>query len=264
MPFTLAHPAAVLPLRKKLVFSALVIGAMAPDFHYFLGLHVDAETSHSIAGAFYFCLPVALATLWLFHRVLKLPMISLAPEWHQARLARFAVPFRFGPGKRFVMVLLSLLAGTFSHLLWDSFTHGRGWVVKQFPVLSNLVLQRLDGGRPIYVFLQHGSTLAGMAILAITYRRWAEKASPQAVAADLKLSSRMKWSVIAGIEGGAFIVAGLYAFDRYGDAERIGVFAAHAAISFVTLTFLGLLAFSVWWHRGLRPIAASSRLTETE
>jgi len=237
---------------------------MAPDFHYFLGLHVDAETSHSIAGAFYFCLPVALATLWLFHRVLKLPMISLAPEWHQARLARFAVPFRFGPGRRFALIVLSLLAGTFTHLLWDSFTHARGWVVREFPVLGNLVLQQFDGGRPIYVLLQHASTLAGMGILVIAYRRWSEKASPQAVDADLRLRVRTKWSVVAGIGSGAFVLAGLYAFDRYGDVERVGVFAAHALISFVTFTLLGLLAFSAWWHRGFRPIAASNRLTGTE
>ncbi|MEV0803512.1 DUF4184 family protein [Kribbella sp. NPDC050281] len=35
MPFTLAHPAAVLPLvRRPLVASALVAGAVAPDLLY--------------------------------------------------------------------------------------------------------------------------------------------------------------------------------------------------------------------------------------
>ena len=40
MPFTLAHPAAVLPFaRTKLVFSALIAGALAPDVGYFLTLY---------------------------------------------------------------------------------------------------------------------------------------------------------------------------------------------------------------------------------
>jgi hypothetical protein len=263
LPFTLAHPAAVLPLRKRLVFSALVIGAMAPDFHYFLGLPVDARTSHSLAGAFYFCLPLALAALWLFHRVMKMPLIGLAPEWYQARLVRFAVPFRFGPGKRFALVLLSLLAGTFTHLIWDSFTHNRGWVVKHFPVLRTVVLQQYWGGRPIYVLLQHGSTLAGMAILVIAYRRWAHGAIPQALSPELRLRSTVKLAVVAGIGIGAFVMAGLYAFLGYGDAARWTIPVAHAGISFMTLTFVGLLAFSVSWHRGFRPLAARD-VPETE
>ena len=252
----------MLPLRRRLVFSALVIGAMAPDFHYFLGLRIDATRSHSLAGAFYFCLPVALVTLWLFHRILKPAMISLAPEWHQARLARFAAPFRFGPGKRFAVILLSLLVGTFSHLLWDSFTHNHGWVVKQFPVLRTVVWRQVAGGRPVYALLQHASSLVGMAILAIAYRRWARAASPQAVPADLRLSPRLKLAVVAGIGAGALVMASLYAFVRYGDAERMSILVSHAAISFVTLTFLGLLAFSLWWHRRLRPVAAAEPLAE--
>src|SRR5215467_12574272 len=37
VPFTFSHPAAVLPLaRRGLVFSALVVGSMAPDFPYFV------------------------------------------------------------------------------------------------------------------------------------------------------------------------------------------------------------------------------------
>ncbi len=39
MPFTLAHPAAVVFLKnKKFNFTALILGSMAPDFIYFLNL----------------------------------------------------------------------------------------------------------------------------------------------------------------------------------------------------------------------------------
>jgi hypothetical protein len=38
MPFTLAHPAAILPLRgwRYLRTAPLILGAMAPDLPYFL------------------------------------------------------------------------------------------------------------------------------------------------------------------------------------------------------------------------------------
>lgn len=42
MPFTFAHPAAVLPFSKKQVnyisVTALILGSMAPDFEYFYTL----------------------------------------------------------------------------------------------------------------------------------------------------------------------------------------------------------------------------------
>jgi membrane-bound metal-dependent hydrolase YbcI (DUF457 family) len=252
VPFTLAHPAAILPLRRRLVFSALVIGAMAPDFHYFLGLHVDADISHSVAGAFYFCLPAGLAALWLFHRVLKEPLISLAPEWHQARLARFAMPFRLGPGRQFALILLSLLAGIFSHLLWDSFTHSPGWMVRHFPELRSVVLQDFLGGRPLYNVLQHGSSLLGLAILALAYRRWSRNNGPQPANREFSLDERTKWGILAGIGLAAFLLSGAYAAQGYARSGRFAVLAGHGVIAFMAITFFGLLGFSLWWHREFR------------
>lgn len=50
MPLTLTHPAIVLPLaRGPLVPSALVIGAMAPDLPYFVGMADRRPPSHSHA-----------------------------------------------------------------------------------------------------------------------------------------------------------------------------------------------------------------------
>jgi len=61
LPFTLAHPAAVLPLRRTgLVFSALVVGSMAPDFPYFLSVSDAIRWGHSTRGVFLFCLPFGL------------------------------------------------------------------------------------------------------------------------------------------------------------------------------------------------------------
>ena len=63
MPFTLSHPAVVLPFaRWKLILSALVIGSMTPDFEYFIDIVTDhdVQIGHSISGIFLFCIPVGL------------------------------------------------------------------------------------------------------------------------------------------------------------------------------------------------------------
>src|SRR2546430_14545756 len=56
MPFTLAHPAAILPLRglRYLRTAPLIIGAMIPDLPYYVPArfgHFGPET-HSVTGSF--------------------------------------------------------------------------------------------------------------------------------------------------------------------------------------------------------------------
>jgi hypothetical protein len=69
MPFPLAHPAAVLPLRRvqALCFPALVLGSLTPDFGY---LFADlSRLSHHLLGSLLFCLPAGLlAYLQLIRR----------------------------------------------------------------------------------------------------------------------------------------------------------------------------------------------------
>jgi uncharacterized protein DUF4184 len=254
LPFTAAHPAAVLPLRKHLIFSALVIGAISPDLHYFVALAPVDKTSHTIPGAFYFCLPSALLVFYLFQRFLKLPLISLAPEWHQARLVRFATPFRFGPMRKFGLIIASLLIGIFTHLLWDSFTHGRGWMVHRIPLLRSVPLRQIGIYRPAHNLLQHVSTVLGLALLVGAYAHWSRTVEPQPVPDNLRLSARVKTRVIATIAGSAAVLAGWCAFERPQHAH-VSAFVAYATISFMTLSFLGLLAFSLYWHRGRRPMS---------
>lgn len=237
------------------MLSALIVGAIAPDLHYFLSLAPAGKASHSIAGVFYLDLPSALLVLCLFHWVLKLPLISLAPEWHQARLVRFTEPFRFRPGKRFGLILVSLLAGIFSHLLWDSFTHSRGWMVQHIAALRDVPFQQLGNYRAVYNLLQYLSTLIGVLALLTGYMLWSRRASPQPVPQQLKLSARVKASVVAVIGIAAAIVAVAYALDAARYSTRPSTFVVYATISFTTLIVVGLLAFSVYWHKAVRQAA---------
>jgi hypothetical protein len=257
MPFTAAHPAAVLPLRRHLIFSALVVGAMSPDFHYFITLGPGGTASHSLAGAFYLDLPLSLIALCLFHWVLKLPLISLFPEWHQQRLIRFALPFRLGPPKRFLCITVSLLAGIFSHLIWDSFTHGRGWTVHHVALLRSMPLQQVGIYRPMYNWLQHASTIIGLLILMISYSRWSRAVDPAPAADRFKLSQRVKLRVALLIGAPAAIAGAIYGFKRSHHGIQFSSFAAYSTISFVTFAIAGLVFFSIFWHRSLRPTSSS-------
>lgn len=53
MPFTLAHPAAVVFFKnKKFNLTALILGSMAPDFIYFLNFRPYGNLGHQILGFF--------------------------------------------------------------------------------------------------------------------------------------------------------------------------------------------------------------------
>ena len=76
MPYPFAHPAAVLPMGRFGVPSALAIGSIAPDLWHFAPL-VDRAHSHGADALLWFCLPVGVAAYLLFHLVLKAPLIAL-------------------------------------------------------------------------------------------------------------------------------------------------------------------------------------------
>src|SRR2546430_9438136 len=86
MAFPLAHPAAVLPLRrfcsKHLNFTALLIGAIVPDLSYFpdgIGL---GHFAHTLRGCFGFSLPVGWLAMLIFYGVGE-PLLRGLPAPHR-------------------------------------------------------------------------------------------------------------------------------------------------------------------------------------
>src|SRR5579864_9551093 len=120
MPFPLAHPAAVLPLRrycpKCLSFPALVVGSICPDAGYCFGRFNASGFSHQWLGSFGFCLPVGLIMLLFAYGVI-LPAMERMPERFHKVVALLPVK-PLGPP---LIVIFSLLVGIWTHLLWDSF-----------------------------------------------------------------------------------------------------------------------------------------------
>jgi Domain of unknown function (DUF4184) len=233
------------------VLSALVVGSVAPDFRYFFNLAPRGHFGHSFKGVFVFCLPVGLAVLWIFQTLMKLPLISLAPKSHQQRLVTLAGPFRWGGAGRFSLIVASLLLGSISHLAWDAFTHDRGLVVRNVPDLR-VPLEEFGTHRPLYNVLQHGSSLLGLALLALWYWRWFKRTAPQAVAPFLQMTARARGWILGSILTVAAGVSFPYAYFESYRLASLGIFAGTFAVTFISVVFLAIFGFSVWWHLSAR------------
>jgi hypothetical protein len=185
VPFTVAHAAVAPPMlrasRRRLVVSALVVGSMAPDFQSLAHLSSQRTFGHTVPGVFLFCLPVTLVVLAVWHGLVKRPLASLLP----ARFAPVAAvanrPFRFGPGSRFLAICVAILLGSFSHILWDAFTHSDGFFVEHVHLLRRSI--HWHNWR-VFDALQYGCSLAGLVYLGVWGHRWMLTQAP-AVAATV-------------------------------------------------------------------------------
>jgi hypothetical protein len=171
MPFTPAHTAAVLPwLRKpRLSATALVMGSMAPDFEYFIRIDVKGVWGHDLAGIFLFDLPVSIALVALFHRVVKNNLINNLPAFIQLRFAHLKrLTLQEDLLARPLTFAFCACLGALTHVAWDGFTHGTGFFVRQMTWLYDDAVVPFDGVRyPLWYALQHASTAVGLLILII-------------------------------------------------------------------------------------------------
>lgn len=205
MPFTLAHPAAAVPLHRVLgkagVLSALMIGSLTPDFAYFLPWSVDLMEArggtHSLAGIFWFCIPIGLLAYWVFHTVLKHPVLLLLPEGVHTRLAPIANGASQHSWRSFWAVVLSLGVGAATHPLWDGFTHF-GVPVHVFPLLGATVAEVFGQTVRVYNVLQHGSTMLGLGLLGWWTLRWYRR-TPVSVCPGPRLAERTRVALVAAI-----------------------------------------------------------------
>lgn len=179
MPFTLSHAAAVLPAirrtgraRGPLVASALVFGSFAPDTFYFAdavvgGVMRYGAFTHSLAGVVTAdaVLTAVFAACWL---LLREPLIALLPGSWRGR-AHTLVRGEHWRGRELpslaLWFYLSAVAGSLTHVVWDSFTHPDRWGTNALPDL----VRAHAFGLPLYSYLQYGtSAIAACALVWFT------------------------------------------------------------------------------------------------
>ncbi len=176
MPFTLSHPAAVLPFggraggRWALALPPLVAGSMAPDVPYYTPLPGSLRGwTHSVAGAFTIDVVLAVALLAVGVFVAG-PVAALLPARRRELVGGWtahAWPSRVA-WPAVGLWYAALVLGALTHVAWDAFTHPDGQVVTRVPALSDVV-----AGNPLYQWMQWGSTVVGGAIVVLAVRRHA-------------------------------------------------------------------------------------------
>ncbi|MVO76193.1 DUF4184 family protein, partial [Paeniclostridium sordellii] len=80
MPFTLAHPAAVIFTKNKYFnLMGLILGSMAPDFIYFILFNPISNLGHTFLGFLFLNLPLCYLLNYLINNFIKVPFILNLP-----------------------------------------------------------------------------------------------------------------------------------------------------------------------------------------
>ncbi|MBK5271652.1 MAG: DUF4184 family protein [Bacteroidia bacterium] len=164
MPFTFSHPAIVLPLKKFpkwFSMTGLIIGSLTPDFEYFIRMSDKSIYSHTLAGIFWYDLPLGILLAFIFHNIVASSFINNLPSAWGSRLSNIKNDNWNNYFKNyFLIVCVSISIGAASHIFWDGFTHRGGYFVRLFPILKTKLY--LSGYPvPLFNLFQHLSTIAG-------------------------------------------------------------------------------------------------------
>ncbi len=178
MPFTLSHTVAAIPLKKQLgqygCLSALFIGAMVPDFVYMFPqdfVRYHGLTSHSFIGLFKVCLPIGVIFFYLYHLLMAPVIVAVFPESLKRKLPRHLSLGQCPPLNNGHAIIISLLIGSVTHIVWDAFTHERA--IPQYIELLRTPLATIDNWEIMpFRVIQHLSTVLGLMLLLWWIWRW--------------------------------------------------------------------------------------------
>ncbi|MBM6403803.1 DUF4184 family protein [Phycicoccus sp. CSK15P-2] len=221
MPFTPAHVAAVLPVirvrSRWVVPVAWVVGSMVPDLAWFLVGSRAYGLGHSALGlvTLDLALGVVLVAGWRF--VALGPVRDLAPTALAERLPRpSGVTVREWPG-----VVVGVVAGAATHVVWDSFTHRGRWGARHLDLLAATY-----GPLPGYKYAQYASGVVGVLLVVVAMRRW-WRVTVRAEVTDRRVAPAHRVTALAGVS----VLAVVRAVARAGAALLVG----------------GLAVCGAWW-----------------
>lgn len=156
MPFTLAHPAVVLPIRR-LDKLALIVGSLAPDFVYFLQGQASLGIGHTAWGVAAVDLPLCVVVFWAYAFIAPV-LWRYTPD--VLNLNHCPKPAK--SPKQWGVFVVSAVIGIISHIMLDSFTHKTGFFVVNFALFNQNF-----GGLPLFKWLQYGGGVVGLAVVGV-------------------------------------------------------------------------------------------------
>jgi Domain of unknown function (DUF4184) len=232
---------------------ALLTGCFAPDLAYFMFIRSRGVIGHTLLGVFIFDLPVSLAVLWLFYAYVRQPLLMLLPKGIRMRLKPGGGNFSFWPPARLALIVVSILIGTATHILWDSFTHTFYWPYRHLSFLSYVLYLPVAEHMEMFKVLQYASTLFGLIFVAVWVFFWYRATEPvQLPVAKPYTPAQIR--VITIVAPAAALVGGVIrAFVDQG-VPKIAIrpimyFTVEWGITATTLLWLGLLICGVVFRR---------------
>jgi hypothetical protein len=251
MPFTVSHVAAVLPAYRPLsrahLFSAAVIGSMAPDFGMLVpGFNFRWQT-HSFMALWTFCLPMGLAALALTLLLIKPALLEVAPDGACARLQAAEEgprsPSWHSP-QAWLYASVVILLAALTHLVWDGFTHENARAVRMFPVLGAYGPELEGHSLHIWRWLQYGSSALGLIAVAAALWLWLRHASVLKPPMPRRLLPRERWLWTALYIASPLTAAGVSWWHARAGSLPVGAQLEMIAVAGMRTSILSLLCVS--------------------
>lgn len=258
MPFTLAHPAAILPLarawRGRVIVSALVIGSMVPDLPNLFPNISSRAATHSLYGIVWFAVPVGLLLYGFFHLALARPLAELFPKRLRTQIEPFLRDASRFESSSLARAAFSIFLGALTHIVWDSFTHPGAPMVNALAILRTSWLRIGYEEFAGYRVLQLVSTVIGLGALGFWIRQWSRASgSPDCPTEDAPLDP-LRAATLGVLFG---VALGFAAHARPSAPAAVfsfgGVLRAlrDAAIAGMDGLLFAVVVFSVVWHARL-------------
>lgn len=185
MPFTISHAVLAPPLSRltgnRLPISALAIGTMVPDL-FRLFTNANYSGSHQWPGLIFpnLMLGLILCLLWYaLYRPMMFNFFGLNKPLNIFGINQFC--------GFIISLILAVLLGTSTHLIWDGLTHVdfRTFAFKDFLSLS---VQLFNNSYPMHRVLQIGLSALALPILAwMVYRHHRRYRSAVSISANVKI-----------------------------------------------------------------------------
>jgi len=255
MPFTISHAAAVLPLSRQLrrfkVLAAAVVGSMVPDFGYLLPWRSTRFETHSAVALATFCLPVGLASYWIFELSIKNAILEILPDKPYARSRPYAPPASFGSLRQWCIAIVGIEGGAVLHLIWDGFTHEGARGVRMIPALNDTVADIAGHHLLAYALLQQLSSVLGLAVVLWIAWRALHLPAPQPVGTRA-LGARERRLWFGAYAAAALLAGGAALFARQAGGFGMGAIADDVAVAALRGMAASLLAVSLCLDLRLR------------